>query len=133
MSRSFSGYFGVRNFTLRPFRSRLSPHSQRTTQEGIVDDGADMTVQRGIPICPFLVVWVTLVIASSLSGHKQLHPYRGTVSDPRAAIVSGAGIMLENVDTEGARMTVIDNFGGYQVPRVQPGTYPIRAELAGFK
>ncbi len=41
--------------------------------------------------------------------------------------------MLENVDTEGARMTVIDNFGGYQVPRVQPGTYPIRAELAGFK
>ncbi|MGE5836083.1 MAG: carboxypeptidase regulatory-like domain-containing protein [Acidobacteriota bacterium] len=57
---------------------------------------------------------------------------RGTVRDAQG-VVPAAAVILVNEDTKVARETVSNAAGEYSFPAVAPGTYTVRANLAGFK
>ncbi|MPY90911.1 MAG: hypothetical protein GEU99_23725 [Luteitalea sp.] len=57
----------------------------------------------------------------------------GTVVDETAAALPGVTVTIRQVETGTERVLVTDVEGRYQAESLQPGTYTITAELAGFK
>ncbi|MGH9437166.1 MAG: TonB-dependent receptor domain-containing protein [Terriglobia bacterium] len=57
----------------------------------------------------------------------------GTVTDPTGAVVPGAIVALTNTGTHVTQTTNSTSTGTYSFMGVQPGTYNLRAEAAGFK
>ena len=56
----------------------------------------------------------------------------GLVKDPSGAVIPGATIVLEKVDTGVKREDQSDPAGRYSFVQVQPGTYRVTARAAGF-
>src|SRR6202521_1996393 len=56
----------------------------------------------------------------------------GRVVDQAGAVLPGANVTVTNTATGAARDTVTNGEGLYSVPALNPGTYNLRAELAGF-
>jgi hypothetical protein len=56
----------------------------------------------------------------------------GTVNDPSQAVVTGAKVTAINTATGIETTAVTNNSGVYSFPALQPGTYNIVAEAAGF-
>ena len=57
---------------------------------------------------------------------------RGTVYDPKGAVVSGASIVLANPATGFTRSTKTDGQGVYQFLDLPPATYELTASSSGF-
>jgi len=57
----------------------------------------------------------------------------GTVTDPQAASVPGAPVVVTNVDTNAAKRTVSNESGYYEVPLLDPGNYSVTVESPGFR
>ena len=57
----------------------------------------------------------------------------GVVTDPTAAVVSGAPISLKNVDTGSSTSTTTNAQGSYNFSLLQPGNYSVSANVAGFQ
>ncbi len=89
-------------------------------------------METQIRVCRFSLVSCVLLMMCSVVWAQANTSLRGTVFDPTGAAVPGASITLENAGTAAVRVTISDNSGSYQLPQVPPGTYRIRAELAGF-
>jgi hypothetical protein len=56
----------------------------------------------------------------------------GTVVDQSAAVLPGATITAQNIDTNQARSAISDERGHFLIPALPPGTYSVRAEMPGF-
>ena len=69
----------------------------------------------------------TLVFAQSANTSL-----RGTVSDPKGAVVSGATVTLANASTGFSRTVKSSNDGVYQFLEVPPATYVLTVTVAGF-
>jgi hypothetical protein len=69
----------------------------------------------------------TLVFAQSANTSL-----RGTVSDPKGAVVSGATVTLLNASTGFSRTVKSGNDGVYQFLEVPPATYVLTVTVAGF-
>jgi hypothetical protein len=57
----------------------------------------------------------------------------GTVTDQSGAGVSGASVVITDVQRDIKRTVTSDDSGDYAAPELQPGVYKIRAEAKGFK
>jgi hypothetical protein len=57
----------------------------------------------------------------------------GTVRDPSGAVVAQSKITVQNVGTDASRATVTDSSGDYSIPNLEPGTYKVTIEAAGFQ
>jgi Carboxypeptidase regulatory-like domain/TonB dependent receptor len=57
----------------------------------------------------------------------------GTVTDQSGAAVANATVTVTNVQTGVARNLTTDDVGEYVAPNLLPGTYSVRAAVAGFK
>jgi len=57
----------------------------------------------------------------------------GTLTDPSGAAVSGATVVVTDVQRGTSRTVTTDESGTYAVPNLQPGSYKIHAEARGFK
>jgi len=57
---------------------------------------------------------------------------RGTVSDPKGAVVSGAIVTISNPATGFVRTGKSDNQGNYQFLELPPATYDLTVEVQGF-
>src|SRR4051794_6470384 len=57
----------------------------------------------------------------------------GSVSDPTGALVPGAKVTVTNTATNVASTLASNEAGGYVVPNLPPGTYPVRVEKEGFR
>ncbi len=57
----------------------------------------------------------------------------GVVTDPTAAVVSGAPMTLKNVDTGSSTSTTTNAQGSYNFSLLQPGNYSVSANVAGFQ
>src|SRR5690349_21494859 len=82
--------------------------------------------------CFFLSIWLLLALAVS----AQVLPVGsvdGIVKDPSGALLTGVKITLKNVDTQITRATMSNEEGYFFFPLVQPGSYEVDAEKAGFK
>jgi hypothetical protein len=57
----------------------------------------------------------------------------GLVTDPTAAVVSGAPVALKNVDTGRSTSTTTNAQGSYNFSLLQPGNYSVSANVPGFQ
>jgi hypothetical protein len=57
----------------------------------------------------------------------------GTIIDQQGAAVSGAAIVIANVDTNAEFKTTSNDQGFYTAPGMAIGNYRIMAEMSGFK
>ena len=80
-----------------------------------------------------------LLIALAASGASQLllaqttTSIAGAIYDPAGAVVAGATVTVTNPATGFTRTTVSNETGNYVVTPLQPGTYDLSVELAGFE
>lgn len=81
----------------------------------------------------FLALCVGLLLTGVSLFGQSLASLSGTVSDPTGAVIPGATIQLENVNTGTTRETASDSAGLYSFPQMQPGTYKITAKVQGFQ
>src|SRR6516162_9594514 len=79
-----------------------------------------------------LVLLLSLVVPCSFSQSSNA-TVGGTIQDATGAFIPGVTITATNTAT-GIVSTVISNeAGAYQFASLQPGTYDLKAELAGFQ
>lgn len=57
----------------------------------------------------------------------------GTVVDPSRAAVAGATVTVRNINTGAVRVVTTDQYGSYDVPQLDIGTYVVTVEKAGFR
>ena len=81
-----------------------------------------------------LVVWIGTILALSALTVAQsaTTSLRGTVTDPKGALVQGAIVTLSNPATGFSRSTKSGNDGVYQFLEIPPATYTLTVSVAGF-
>ena len=57
----------------------------------------------------------------------------GTVTDPSGAVIAGAKVSAENVDTHSTIETVTTGTGNYTLASIPAGTWNVAVEAPGFK
>ncbi|PYS08394.1 MAG: hypothetical protein DMG17_29065, partial [Acidobacteria bacterium] len=90
-------------------------------------------VRWGYRVGLFATVLVLLVAA--IPGFAQLPTgtILGTVKDASGALVPGAAITAQNLETGTSRSTLTNETGAYRLAALPVGRYDLRVELAGFK
>src|ERR1700674_5421479 len=78
-----------------------------------------------------LVVWMAAIRVGAQT--STTGDIVGVVTDPTAAVVSGAPITLQNVDTGSSTSTTTNAQGSYNFSLLQPGKYSVSANVAGFQ
>ena len=76
-----------------------------------------------------------LVVLSLIATGLQAQSFtalNGTVRDPTGAVIPGATLILENVDTHVRRTAISDESGRYAFAQVAPANYTIIANAQGF-
>ena len=56
----------------------------------------------------------------------------GTITDAQSGVLPGVTLTLRNAESGTTRMAVTETDGRYRIGGVPPGTYDLKAELAGF-
>ena len=56
----------------------------------------------------------------------------GTIADQQNAVLSGAKVVAKNLATNIQQTATTTSSGVYSVPALEPGTYRITVEMAGF-
>src|SRR5688572_25689016 len=56
----------------------------------------------------------------------------GTIVDQSSAVLPGATVTAQNVETNHVRSAMTDDRGYFLIPALPPGTYTVKAELQGF-
>ena len=81
-----------------------------------------------------VILWVGffLVLNALVTAQTATTSLRGTVYDPKGAVVSGATITLTDPSTGFSRRTTSDSQGSYQFLELPPATYDIAATAPGF-
>src|SRR5437763_6396493 len=81
----------------------------------------------------FLAVLWLGCLSLPLAAQEARGTLLGRVTDPTDALVAGANVRVQNVDT-GIRLSSVTNHtGDYIFPLLVPGNYTIRVEHPGFK
>lgn len=82
----------------------------------------------------YVVLSVPIFLCVPLLAQEGLSTIRGTVTDPTGAIVPGATLSLEEVETKvRARTATSDEQGNFEMPGLKLGTYRLTATVTGFK
>ena len=79
------------------------------------------------------VIGMVLVLSLPLFSQTTTGRILGTVTDQSGAGVSGASVVITDVQRDIKRTVTSDASGDYAAPELQPGVYKIRAEAKGFK
>jgi hypothetical protein len=88
-------------------------------------------MRLGVRVVGLLTV-VFLTFSMLASAQTATSSLRGTITDPKGAVVQGATITLNNAATGFARTTTSGNNGAYQFLEVPPATYTLTVTVAGF-
>src|SRR5262249_53013452 len=76
---------------------------------------------------------MTLFLSAAVQAQKITGSLRGDITDPSAAIMSGATVTIRNQATATSRSTITDEHGSYAFEFLTPGTYDVTVEHTGFK
>jgi hypothetical protein len=80
-----------------------------------------------------LCLAVFTMLASLCFGQQLTGTLSGTVTDPANAAVPNAKVTVKNEASGDTRTTVSTNVGYFSLTALQPGTYSVTVEAAGFK
>jgi len=80
-----------------------------------------------IVACLFLTISVSVPAVAQVNSSLA-----GTVEDARKALIPGVTITATNIQTGVENRTLTNDTGSYTIPALIPGSYRIKAELAGF-
>src|SRR5437870_11035798 len=82
-----------------------------------------------------LLAMVLVLFVAALPAFAQLPTgtILGTVKDASGALVPGATVTAQNVETGASRSTLTNETGAYRLAALPVGHYDLRVELAGFK
>src|ERR1035437_9595675 len=81
---------------------------------------------------PIGILTAACLLSSSMMGQETRATLSGTVTDPSSASVAGAHLVLINVQTGVETRTESSQMGQYRFLFVNPGTYKLATEMAGF-
>src|SRR5262245_33997663 len=77
---------------------------------------------------------MVLMAGSMLMAQTTYSVLRGTATDASGAVMPGVTITVTDVATNlGVRSVTSDGNGNYEIPDLKPGTYRVKAEMAGFR
>src|ERR1051325_4171427 len=78
-----------------------------------------------------------LALAALLVGRSEAQSITGTISgtvtDPTGAVVPAASVVLTNENTRATRNAVTSDSGEFVFTALQPGSYALKIEKAGFR
>jgi hypothetical protein len=75
---------------------------------------------------------VILALSSLILAQTATTSLRGTITDPKGAVLPGAVVTISKADTGYLRTTKSGSDGGYQFLEVPPATYMLTVNAAGF-
>src|SRR2546428_12203786 len=76
--------------------------------------------------------FLTVAASGTLFGQGFQGGLRGSIKDP-GGVVPGVEVTLTNEQTNTSRSTVTNERGEYAFANIDPGTYAVKATLAGYK
>jgi len=79
-----------------------------------------------------LVVAFFFTLSTLLAAQTATSSLRGTITDPKGALIQGASVTLSNSSTGFSRTTKSGADGGYQFLEVPPATYALTVSYTGF-
>jgi hypothetical protein len=88
-------------------------------------------MRSGSPVVTLLVAFLLVVSILGLA-QTATTSLRGTVADPKGAVLQGATVTLDNPATGYSRTTKSGSDGVYQFLEVPPATYTLTVAFAGF-
>jgi hypothetical protein len=80
----------------------------------------------------FTLLFAFAVLNSFVLGQSATTSLRGTISDPKGAVVSGATVTITNPANGFSRATKSDNQGSYQFLELPPAKYDLVVDSPGF-
>jgi len=80
----------------------------------------------------FVLCFFALIVAGLLAQVVITSTIVGTVADPQGAVISGAQVLLKNVDTGVESKSTTDAAGDYQFANLLAGHYQVQVQAAGF-
>jgi hypothetical protein len=86
----------------------------------------------GLRVVAFVVAAVLLAASTLAFSQSATTSLRGTVFDPKGAVVSGATLTITNSATGFSRTTKSDSQGGYQFLEMPPAKYDLAVDASGF-
>src|ERR1700746_2140091 len=116
------------------FPSSWSKIKRQTKWSKTMKDGDRQ--QRSNAFAKTPLMWLIVVLTAALRAGAQTSTtgdIAGVVTDPTAAVVSGAPITLRNIDTGSSTSTTTNTQGSYNFSLLQPGNYSVSANVAGFQ
>ncbi len=75
---------------------------------------------------------VLLLLPSAAFAQVETGQISGTVTDPQGAVISGAAVTVTSRDSGATRSIKTTGDGSFNVTNLQPGTYEVKVEGAGF-
>jgi hypothetical protein len=74
----------------------------------------------------------TAILLHAISGVAQDASLVGTITDETKAVLPGVTVTAINLETGVESVAVSDERGDYRLPKLAPGKYKVKADLAGF-
>src|SRR5579862_4526326 len=98
-------------------------------------DGCQQTWSAVFLCAPMalLIVFMMTAVASLFAQTSTTGDIAGVITDPSAAVVTGAPITLKNVDTGSSTSTTTNTQGSYNFSFLQPGKYAVSVNATGFQ
>lgn len=92
-------------------------------------------MNKGIGLLALLPLLVAALLLAPSTSHAQTTAATivGDITDPSGAAIPGATVVVTNEGTGVAREAVTNEVGQYRVAPLNPATYEVRVETAGFK
>src|SRR5438094_6187427 len=88
--------------------------------------------QRKLMVLVLACILPTVMIPA-LHEAQDFSGFRGRITDPSGAVVSGATIKVTEEKSGLTKSTVSNELGEYELRGIFPGTYTMEVELTGFK
>ena len=84
---------------------------------------------RGLVALTMLLVFQATIAFSQINSAT----LTGTVTDSSGAVIAGANVSVEQVETSTARSTSTNDAGFFNMPFLQPGSYTVSITKSGFE
>jgi hypothetical protein len=84
-------------------------------------------------LCVPALAWCVAAVPALALAQTTGATISGTILDETRAALPGATVTIRQIETDSRRVLVADEGGRYQAPALEPGSYEIVAELAGFQ